>query len=63
MECVLVSAAFGAYPVIGKIVESGSRFDAAERILVRFREVLHAADNDSEVDEIQILAIAREHIS
>jgi hypothetical protein len=32
MKCVLVSAAFGAYPVIGKIVESGSRFDTAVRV-------------------------------
>jgi hypothetical protein len=29
MKGVLISAAFRAYPVIGKIVESSSRFDAA----------------------------------
>jgi hypothetical protein len=32
MKCVLVSSAFGAYPVIGNIAESGSRRYTAVRI-------------------------------
>jgi len=40
----------------GATAVNSARFDAAERILLKFREVFAAATNDPNVDEIQILA-------